>query len=126
VDVLPPGQLCGVDYRPRIEAANVEARSRQFGCDQAPRLAEPEHCDRRRRYARASRMARQTFSPLHGMSTVRTLSGRRASTTALCTAGVEPIVPDSPIPLAPRALAGVGVSISTTSQSGSSEEAGNA
>ena len=40
--------------------------------------------------------------------------------TALCTAGVEPIVPDSPIPFAPSGLTGVGVSIVTSSKSGSS------
>ena len=34
-----------------------------------------------------------------------------ASTTAFCTAGVEPIVADSPMPLAPIGLTGVGVSV---------------
>ena len=44
--------------------------------------------------------------------------------TALCTAGVAPIVPDSPIPLTPSGLIGVGVSIPTTSIAGSSLAAG--
>ena len=34
-----------------------------------------------------------------------------ASTTAFCTAGVEPIVADSPMPFAPSGLSGVGVSV---------------
>ena len=34
-----------------------------------------------------------------------------ASTTAFWTAGVDPIVPDSPIPLAPSGLFGLGVSV---------------
>ena len=38
-----------------------------------------------------------------------------ASHTALCTAGVEPIVPDSPMPFAPSGLWGVGVSSGTSS-----------
>ena len=44
----------------------------------------------------------------------------RASITAFCTAGVDPIVPDSPIPLAPSGLRGVGVSCATSSKVGSS------
>ena len=43
-----------------------------------------------------------------------------ASMTALCTAGVAPTVPDSPMPLAPSSLRGVGVSIGTRSKKGSS------
>ena len=31
--------------------------------------------------------------------------------TALCTAGSDPMVPDSPIPLAPSGFSGVGVSV---------------
>ena len=56
-------------------------------------------------------MARHTRSGVHGMSTCRTPSGRSASTTAFCTAGVEPIVADSPMPLAPNGFIGVGVSV---------------
>ena len=40
----------------------------------------------------------------------RTPRWATASTTAFCTAGVEPIVPASPMPLAPSGLSGVGVS----------------
>ncbi len=54
------------------------------------------------------------------MSTWRTPRWASASTTAFCTAGVEPIVPDSPIPLAPNGLYEVGVSIGTTSKLGNS------
>ena len=41
----------------------------------------------------------------------RTPRWRSASTTALWTAGVEPIDPDSPMPLAPSSLRWVGVSV---------------
>ena len=40
--------------------------------------------------------------------------------TAFCTAGVDPMVPDSPMPLAPSSLIGVGVSMWTVSKLGSS------
>ena len=49
--------------------------------------------------------ARHTFSPFAGISTWRTPYGASASITALWTAGVEPIVPDSPIPFAPSGFA---------------------
>ena len=65
----------------------------------AARLAEPEHRDRGRAYAFASWIARQTFSPLAGSSTWRTPNGASASTTALCTAGVEPDRPRLADPL---------------------------
>ena len=41
----------------------------------------------------------------------RTPRCESASITALCTAGVDPIVADSPIPLAPSGFSGVGVSV---------------
>ena len=44
--------------------------------------------------------------------------------TALCTDGVEPIVPDSPIPLAPSGLRGVGVSVLAVSKDGNSAALG--
>ena len=40
--------------------------------------------------------------------------------TAFSTAGVDPMVPASPIPLAPSGLIGVGVSLATSSNEGSS------
>ncbi len=61
--------------------------------------------------AGASWIARHTRSGVRGMSMWRTPRWATASTTAFCTAGVDPIVPDSPIPLAPRGLRGVGVSV---------------
>ena len=60
------------------------------------------------------------------MSTWRTPSPASASTTALWTAGVAPIVPDSPMPLAPSSFIGVGVSMGTSSNDGSSAADGNA
>ena len=59
----------------------------------------------------ASWMARQTRSGVQGMSMWRTPRWATASTMAFWTAGVYPIVPDSPIPLAPSGLRGVGVSV---------------
>ena len=50
--------------------------------------------------------------------------GGSASITALCTAGVDPIVADSPIPFAPNGFSGVGVSVCAISNHGSSEAAG--
>ena len=40
--------------------------------------------------------------------------------TALSTAGIDPIVPDSPAPFAPSGLTHVGVSMCTSSKLGSS------
>ena len=54
------------------------------------------------------------------MSMWRTPRCDSASTTALCTAGVEPIVADSPMPFAPSGLSGLGVSVLDTSYDGSS------
>ena len=56
-------------------------------------------------------IARQTASGVSGMSMCRTPRWESASTTALCTAGVDPIVPDSPMPFAPMGLRRVGVSV---------------
>ena len=47
-----------------------------------------------------------------------------ASTTALCTAGVEPMVPASPMPLAPMGLRCVGVSMVSSVKLGSSAAEG--
>src|SRR5216683_1798337 len=60
-------------------------------------------------------MARQIRSGVAGVSRWRTPRWARASTTALYTAGMDPMVPDSPTPFAPSALAKVGVSIGTSS-----------
>ena len=51
-------------------------------------------------------------------------NGDSASTTAFCTAGVDPIVPDSPMPFAPSGLSGVGVSVLLHSNDGSSAALG--
>ena len=65
-------------------------------------------------------MAVHTFWGEAGMSRWRMPRWDRASTTAFCTAGVEPTVPDSPMPLAPSGFSGVGVTDSWTSKLGSS------
>ena len=52
-------------------------------------------------------MARHTRSAVAGMSMWRTPRCETASTTADWTAGVDPIVPDSPMPLEPSGLIGV-------------------
>src|SRR5262245_24685975 len=64
--------------------------------------------------------ADQTRSGVSGVSRWWMPRCPRASTTALYTAGIEPIVPDSPMPLAPSSLANVGVSMRTSSNDGSS------
>ena len=48
------------------------------------------------------------------MTTSVTPRGRRASTTALITAGVEAMVPASPTPLTPMGLNGVGVTVESS------------
>ena len=65
-------------------------------------------------------MARQIRSGVQGMSTWRTPRWASASHTAFWTAGVLPIVPDSPMPLAPSGFTHVGVSLTTSSNYGSS------
>ena len=47
-----------------------------------------------------------------------------ASTTAFCIAGVDPIVPDSPIPFAPKGLRGLAVSVLCVSNEGNSAAEG--
>ena len=76
--------------------------------------------------AAASLMARQTRSGVQGISRWRTPRWLRASTTAFWTAGIEPIVPDSPMPFAPSGLSGVGVSVFSVSNEGSSAALGMA
>ena len=56
-------------------------------------------------------IAAQSFSGLSGMSMCLMPSGESASITALTTAGVEPIVPASPMPLTPSGLTVVGVTV---------------
>ena len=58
------------------------------------------------RHPRPRQGQRQTRCGVHGMSRWRTPRWFKASMTAFCTAGVEPIVVASPIPLAPSGLRG--------------------
>ena len=60
-------------------------------------------------------IARQTFSGVSGVSRCSTPKGRSASITALTTAGVEPMVAASPIPLTPSGFTGVGVTVRCSS-----------
>ena len=55
-------------------------------------------------YEAAARSASQTRCGVAGMSMCRTPRWATASMIAFCTAGVEPIVPASPMPLAPSGL----------------------
>src|SRR5581483_2975074 len=68
----------------------------------------------------ASCIAAHTRSGVAGMSMWRTPRCATASTTAFCTAGVEPMVPASPMPLTPSGLRSVGVSLASSSKLGSS------
>src|SRR5581483_3402756 len=68
----------------------------------------------------ASRIARHTRCEVVGRSMCRTPRWATASTTAFWTAGVAPVVPASPTPLAPSGLYGVGVCIVTSSNAGTS------
>src|SRR5215831_12451779 len=60
----------------------------------------------------------QIFSGLSGISIWRTPKGSGASITALTIAGVAPMVPASPAPLAPNGFTSVGVSVRSVSKRG--------
>ena len=60
------------------------------------------------------------------MSRWRTPNGRNASTTALTTAGVEPMVAASPMPFAPSGLHGDGVTVWSVVNNGRSSARGSA
>src|SRR6516165_6825090 len=68
----------------------------------------------------ASLMAVHTRCGVAGMSMCLTPRWDTASTTAFWTAGVEPIEPASPMPLAPSGFRSVGVSLATSSKLGRS------
>src|SRR5712691_5803697 len=67
----------------------------------------------------ASLIAAQTLAGVVGMSMCLTPRWLTASMTAFCMAGAAPMVPASPIPLAPSGLA-AGVSLASSSKLGSS------
>ena len=74
----------------------------------------------------ASWIASQIRIGLSGMFMYVTPSGRRASMTALVTAGDAAIVPASPMPLTPSELTGDGVSVRSSSNDGTSAALGSA
>lgn len=63
---------------------------------------------------------RQTFSGVIGISRSLVSYPRRASTTALKTAGGVPMQPASPAPFTPRGLLGLGVTVSPVTIAGTS------
>src|ERR671924_665953 len=69
---------------------------------------------------------RHTFSALMGMSTWVTPRWARASTTALTMAGGAAMVGDSPMPLAPKGLWGLGVTIRSRVNRGNAAAEGRA
>ena len=107
---VPAPELRALDDRDTGVPRRVLARRRR----RPPRLrTTPE---RSGRYFEASWMARHTRSDVQGMSTWVTPRWLSASTTALWIAGVDPIVPDSPMPLAPSGLRGLSVWVFDTSK----------
>ncbi len=70
-------------------------------------------------------MASHTWAGVRGMSACFTPNGRRASITALTTAGGDPTVADSPTPLAPSGWCGDGVTVIPSSKFGSSIDVGS-
>src|SRR3954471_17058613 len=72
----------------------------------------------------ASLIACHTRWGVAGMSTCLTPRCETAWMTAFQTAGVEPIVPASPMPLAPSGLRGVGVCVRSVSYIGRSPALG--
>lgn len=65
-------------------------------------------------------MARQTRCGLTGISMWRTPRWETASITAFWTAGPAPMVPPSPMPLAPSGFRSVAVASGTVTNAGSS------
>src|SRR5256885_4417592 len=66
----------------------------------------------------------QSFCGVAGIATSRTPNGWSASTMAFITAGVEAIVPASPIPFVPNGFTGLGVMVAASSNDGRSEAVG--
>jgi hypothetical protein len=75
-------------------------------------------------FERIARIAVHTVSAVHGISMCVTPRCETASITALWMAGVEPIVPDSPMPFAPNGLRGLSVCVFDVSKLHNSEAAG--
>ena len=97
------------------------ARARPARCGPGEHRAR-HHARRRRRADRgasddhaAALIALQTRCGVAGMSMFLTPRCESASMTAFQTAGVEPIAPDSPMPLAPSGLRGDGVWVRSVS-----------
>src|ERR1022692_1822102 len=78
------------------------------------------------RLSLASLIAAQTLAGVAGMSIWRTPRWLTASMTEFCVAGGAPIVPASPMPLAPSGLTVAGVSLASSSKLGSSAAVMNA
>src|SRR5215831_924617 len=72
----------------------------------------------------AASIARHTRSGVNGMSTFLIPSGASASITAFTTAGVEAIVPVSPAPFTPSGLTSVGVTVRSSSITGTKSALG--
>src|SRR5260370_29732496 len=72
----------------------------------------------------ARSIARHTFSGVHGGSISVIPRGASASSTALTTAGVEPMVALSPTPLTPSGLIGLGVMVRSSVKLGRSGAGG--
>ena len=99
---------------PRIHQRRADAAAASIGLgllrDRDRGFAHSSSLNRRgmvqegRPSAAAARRARQTRCGDAGMSMCRTPRGASASMIAFCTAGVEPMVPASPMPLAPSGL----------------------
>ena len=70
-------------------------------------------------------MASHTLPGVNGMSACTTPNGASASITELTTAGGEPTVADSPMPLAPTGWCGDGVTVAPSSGEGHSSDVGS-
>src|SRR2546421_5741056 len=66
----------------------------------------------------------QSFCGVAGIATSLTPNGSSASTMAFMTAGVEAIVPASPMPLVPSGVTGLRVMVDASSKDGTSEAVG--
>src|SRR3989442_5754322 len=133
---VAPGRRPGVEQAQHVRrqtqavmqmriAGQVEHRAPAVGAEpgwaRLDRVAAQPQPDR---WPRACSMARHTFSGVHGGSISVTPRGLSASTTALTTAGVEPMVALSPTPLTPSGLMGLGVIVRSSTKLGRSGPVG--
>src|SRR5206468_8913538 len=140
LDLTEAGDAADVDQQFGLGEPELHQGNETVAAGQHLRVARPTECfdrlvdgrgrcvgERVRDHRRASpalRMACQTFSAVSGMSICLMPSGDSASITALTIAGVDAIVPASPIPLTPSGFVFVSVTVWSSANGGTSAAVG--